>query len=110
MGYNIPLDDARVEERNRSNSNIIIEAEGFLSPPGDKDHPLDHCVALPVRESRQIEFQSGDVVGYYVDHFKDDDDKDKGGIQWVEGINDVEVYYRYDIVMLDHHVCVIYIN
>ena len=95
VGYNIPLDDARVEEREISNSGTIIEAEGFLSPPGDKDDPLDHCVVLPVRESQQIEFQPGDVIGYYVDHFKRDEDKDKGGIQWIEGVNDVEVYCRY---------------
>ena len=79
----------------KTNSGTIIEAEGFLSPPGDKDDPLDHCVVLPVRESQQIEFQPGDVIGYYVDHYKRDEDKDKGGIQWIEGVNDVEVYCRY---------------
>ena len=97
VGYNIPLDDARVEEAEISNSGTIIETEGFLSPPGDKDDPLDHCAVLPVRENRQIEFQPGDVIGYYVDHYKDGDDRDKGGIQWIEGANDVEVYCRHSL-------------
>ena len=53
VGYNTPLDADDTEE--------------FLSPPGDSNDPLHRCVVLPVRESQQIEFQSGDVIGYYVD-------------------------------------------
>ena len=71
VGYNIPLDDANEEEKNISVSGTIIEREGSLSPPGDDDDPLHRCVVLPVRESKQIDFMAGDVVGYYVDHFKD---------------------------------------
>ena len=88
--------------------------DGFLSPPGDNSDPLDHCVVLSVTEDQQIEVQSGDVVGYYVDRFKlkkngyngELEDRDDGGIQWIEGGstsdstsdgesgNDVVVYYR----------------
>ena len=95
VDYNIPLDDAREEEMNITDSTSIIEAEGFLSPPGDND-PLRRCVVLPVRESQQIEFQPGDIVGYYVDHFKDGHDETDGGIQWVESTA-VTVYYTDDI-------------
>ena len=91
VGYNIPLDDAGVPEREISNSTIIIEAEGYLDPP---DNGLNHCVVLPVRESKQIEVQPDDVVGYYVDKFEGDGDDDGGGIQWVEDYNDVVVYYE----------------
>ena len=98
VGYNIPLDDAREEERDISDSDIIIEAEGFLSPRKvDSDDPLHRCVVLPVRESQQIEFQSGDVIGYYVDYYKKRDNMVKGGIQWIEGIIDADVFYRYAI-------------
>ena len=79
VGYNSPLDDEG--------------SEGFLSPPGDRNDPLHRCVVLPVRESLQIEFQPGDVIGYYVDHFRDGADRDDGGIQWIEG-DDVVVHYR----------------
>ena len=78
VGYNSPLDDEDSEE--------------FLSPPGDNG-PLHRCVVLPVRESQQIEFQAGDVIGYYVDHFRDGDDQNNGGIQWIEN-DDVVVHYR----------------
>ena len=79
VGSNSPLDDE--------------DSEDFHSPPGDSDDPLHRCVVLPVRESQQIEFQSGDVIGYYVDHFKRGDDQNNGGIQWIEN-DDVVVYYR----------------
>ena len=82
VGYNSPLDDEDSEE--------------FLSPPGFGGDPLHRCVVLPVRESQQIEFQSGDVIGYYVDRFRDGQDRDDGGIQWIEG-EDVVVYYRDDL-------------
>ena len=69
--------------------------DGVLSP---MDGALDRCVVLPVTEEEQIEVQSGDVVGYYVDHFRlsngELEDRDSGGIQWIEGGNDVVVYYR----------------
>ena len=86
MGFNTPLDDARVEGR------------GFLSPPGEDTDPLHHCVALPVRENLQIEFRSGDVMGYY---FSDEDDIDDGGIQWIENNNGVVVHYRDDLIRED---------
>ena len=92
VGYNIPLDDANETERNISDSGTIIEREGFLSPPGNRDSPLHRCVVLPVRESKQIDFMAGDVVGYYVDHFKDANDRNDGGIQWIED-SVVEVYF-----------------
>ena len=85
VGFNTPLDDARVEGRE------------FLSPPGGDTDPLHHCVVLPVRENLQIEFRSGDVVGYYVDHFRDGNDRpNNGGIQWIED-NEVVVNYRDDL-------------
>ena len=77
VSYNTPLDD-----------------EEFLSPPGGgNNNPLDHCVVLPVRENQQIEFQAGDVVGYYVDSFNNGNDWNNGGIQWIED-DEVGVHYR----------------
>ena len=93
VGYNTPLDDANEEERNISDSGTIIEREGFLNPPG---MGLPRCVALPVRESKQIDFVEGDVVGYYVDRFDNDEDRDSGGIQWIED-SEVEVHFRDDL-------------
>ena len=95
VGYNIPLDDVREEERNISDSDIVIEAEGFLSPPGDNEDPLHSCtcVVMPARESKQIEFMAGDVVGYYVDHFLSDRNRSSGGIQWIED-HEVEIHFR----------------
>ena len=43
VDYNIPLDDAREEEMNITDSTSIIEAEGFLSPPGTE---MTHCTAV----------------------------------------------------------------
>ena len=84
VGYNTPLDDE--------------DAENLLSPPGDGSDPLDHCVVLPVRENRQIEFQSGDVIGYYVDHFKDGQDEDNGAIEWIKDEDSqVVVHYRSNL-------------
>ena len=72
--------------------------DGVLSP---MDGALDRCVVLPVTKEEQIEVQSGDVVGYYVDRFRlsngELEDRDDGGIQWIEGGNDVVVYYRDDL-------------
>ena len=100
MDYNIPLDDARMSETEMSDSSVIIDAEGFLSPPGDNSDPLYRCVVLPVRENQQIEFQPGDVVGYYVDHFRDGNDRINGGIQWIED-SEVAVHYRDDLIRED---------
>ncbi|CAI8039727.1 hypothetical protein GBAR_LOCUS22138, partial [Geodia barretti] len=71
--------------------------DGFLSPPDDNDDPLHRCVVLSVTEDQQIEVQSGDVVGYYVDHFRNGDDNDDGGIQWLENHNNVVVHYKDDL-------------
>ena len=95
VDFNIPLDNAMEEEREISESNIIIEAEGFLSPPGNEHDPFHRCVVLPVRENKQIEVKAGDIVGYYVDRFrKGIEDKNSGGIQWIEDSGDVVVYYK----------------
>ena len=71
--------------------------ETFLRPIDNNISPLDHCVVLTVEEDEQIEVQSGDVVGYYVDSNKVDN-----GIQWIEGYkddddDDVRVYYKDDL-------------
>ena len=102
VDYNIPLDDAGMSETEISDSSIIIDAEGFLSPPGNNNSdPRPHrCVVLPVRENEQIEFQPGDVVGYYVDHFRDGSERTDGGIQWIED-SEVAVHYRDDLVRGD---------
>ena len=100
VDYNIPLDDARQEEMNVSDSTSIIEAEGYLSPPEGTSGPLHYCVVLPVRESQQIEVQPGDVVGYYVNHFKDGDDQTDGGIQWIDSTA-VTVYHVSDLPRVD---------
>ena len=110
MGYNIPLHDANAamtesmteedseDERSASSGAAsIIDTEGFLSPSGVKDDPLRRCVELSVRDNEQIEVQQGDVVGYYVDHFKNGDDKDDGGIQWMKNSDDVIIYYRDEL-------------
>ena len=99
VDYNIPLDDAQVEEMTITDSTSIIEAEGYLSPPGDRNDLLHRCVVLPVRESQQIEFQPGDVVGYYVDRFNNGNPTD-GGIQWIDSTA-VTVYYTDDIPRVD---------
>ena len=72
VGFNSPVD----EDGN----------DGFLDPP---DNNLRRCVVLLVPEDQQIEVQSGDVVGYYVDHFRDGLDRENsGGIQWIEADTD----------------------
>ena len=89
VGYNHPLDN--------------IGMESYLVAINDNNSPLDHCVVLTVEDDEQIEVQSGDVVGYYVDHFKaGDNDRDDNGIEWIEGYkdddnNDVVVYYEDDL-------------
>ena len=99
VDYNIPLDDARMSETGISDSPDIIDAEGFLSSLGGNSD-LRRCVVLPVRENQQIEFQTGDVVGYYVDYFRDGNDRTDGGIQWMED-SEVEVHYRDDLTRED---------
>ena len=79
------------------------ELVDYNEPPVDDSHeddilsgilsPVDHCVVLTVRENEQINFQPGDVVGYYVDRFRNDIDEDGGGIQWIND-SEVVVYYR----------------
>ena len=49
VDYNIPLDDARMSETEISDS-VIVDDEGFLSPPRDMSDPLRRCVVLPERE------------------------------------------------------------
>ena len=52
-----------------------------------------------MRDTEQIEVQAGDVVGYYVDHFRGGADRDDGGVQWnIMDANDVVVYYRADLL------------
>ena len=76
------------------NFNSPVDEDEYLSPPGDSSNPLHRCVVLSVPEDQQIEVQSGDVVGYYVDRFKDDKDETTGGIQWIEDDPNVVVHYR----------------
>ena len=58
------------------------------------------CI-LPVTENEQIEFQPGDVIGYYADrHRKNGDDPDDGGVQWIED-NNVVVYHIVDVPLSD---------
>ena len=107
VGYNIPLHDETMtgeDERSRSSFSrtaSIIDTEGFLSPSGVDGDPLGRCVELSVRDNEQIEVQQGDVVGYYVDHFRDGSDRDDGGIQWMEDSNDVIVHYRSELPIED---------
>ena len=107
VGYNIPLDDAMTEEESEdersasSEAASIIDTEGFLSPSGDSSDPLRRCVKLLVRDNEQIEVQQGDVVGYYVDHFRDGEDASNGGIRWMQDSNDVIVYYRSELPIED---------
>ena len=63
--------------------------DSFLIPMDDG--PLPRCVVLSVAEDDQIEVQSGDVVGYYVDSLKEEEDRDDG-IQWIDDSN-VTVYH-----------------
>ena len=84
VGYNHPLDNDGMES--------------YLVAINNNSSPLHRCVVLTVEEDEQIEVQSGDVVGYYVDHFRDGDNRVDNGIQWieeddVEEDDDVVVYY-----------------
>ena len=85
VGSNTPQDGENIQE--------------FLSPSGSDS--LRRCVVLPVGEDHQIEFQSGDVVGYYVDRDGDDSNDDNDGIQWIEDLNNVVVHYRDQLLRDD---------
>ena len=92
VGYNTPLD---VDRSQVSDSVVFINGEGFLLH--GKDSAPDGCVVLPVRENNQIDFQSGDVIGYYFDYFINGYNlQDLGGIQWIEN-NQVVIHYRADL-------------
>ena len=72
-----------------------------LLQPGGFGDPLERCVRLPVSEDEQIQFQQGDVIGYYADHFREDgEDRDDGGVQVVSDQN-VIVYNRIDVPLDD---------
>ena len=90
VGYNTPLD----ADESLVSDSVIMDGDGYLIP--GEDNAPDRCVVLPVRESQQIEFQPGDVIGYYVDHFRRREDRNNGGIQWIEG-EDVVVHYKDDL-------------
>ena len=109
VDYNIPangtMTETMTEEESRSGSKrsaandaaSILGTGGFLSPPGNN---MPRCVGLSVRDNEQIEVQQGDVVGYYVDHFKDGSDRVDGGIQWMEE-SDVVVHYSSELPIDD---------
>ena len=72
-----------------------------LLQPGGFGEPLVRCVLLPVSEGEQIQFQPGDVIGYYADRFRvTGDDPDDGGVQVVSDEN-VVVYNRIDVPLDD---------
>ena len=75
VGFNTPMD--------------AVVPEEYLVPP---DNGIDHCVVLTVREEEQIVVEPGYVVGYYVDYFRNDEDRHNGGVQWIEGGN-IWVHY-----------------
>ena len=63
--------------------------------------PFEHCVVLSVAENEQIEFQPGDVIGYYADRYKSNGmDENSGGVQWIPDSN-VVVYHTVDVPLND---------
>ena len=63
--------------------------------------PINRCVDLPVAENEQIEFQPGDVIGYYTDQYKSDGfDRTDGGVQVITD-NNVVVYHTVDVPLSD---------
>ena len=84
----------------------VNNTDQLLRPVTGRKNPLDHCVLLPVSEDEQIEFQPGDVIGYYADRFReknndhDDPDPDNGGVQVVRDEN-VVVYNKIDVPLDD---------
>ena len=61
-----------------------------------------HCVVLPVTENEQIEFQPGDVIGYYADHLqgRHEVNPNDGGVQWITHSN-VVVYHTVGVPRSD---------
>ena len=81
----------------------IFVGNGELGNAGELLQPdvIDDCVHLPVNENEQIQFQPGDVIGYYADQFElYDDDPDNGGVQVVSDEN-VVVYNIVDVPLDD---------
>ena len=71
-------------------ANGAVDVTLLLTPSG-------HCVLLSVAENEQIQFQPGDVIGYYADRHKSNgDDPSDGGVQWIDD-NNVAVYYAVDV-------------
>ena len=63
--------------------------------------PAGRCVDLPVADNEQIEFQPGDVIGYYADQFRNDGlNRPFGGVQWIEH-NNVVVYHTVNVPLSD---------
>ena len=91
VGYNAPQEPTLGGMERVNNTNQLLQ-------PGD---PLDHCVLLPVSEDEQIEFQPGDVIGYYADRFRDNGNNEgNGGVQVVSDEN-VVAYNRIDVPLDD---------
>ena len=86
VGYNEPPVEDTQEGSEVRGSRSTNREYGILEP-------VNRCVVLTVRENEQIDFQPGDVVGYYVDYFRY---RNMSGIQWIED-GEVVVYYRYDL-------------
>ena len=79
VGSNTPMD--------------AVVPEEYLVPP---DNDIALCVVLTVREEEQIVVEPGYVVGYYVDYFRNDEDRDNGGVQWIEDGN-IMIYYSDEV-------------
>ena len=63
--------------------------------------PSNQCVVLPVAEDEQIEFQPGDVIGYYADQYSSNGvNRANGGVQWIED-NNVVVYHTINVPLSD---------
>ena len=63
--------------------------------------PSDQCLVLQVAENEQIEFQQGDLIGYYTDQYRGDGfDRTVGGVQVIED-NNVVVYHIVDVPLSD---------
>ena len=83
VGSNTPMD--------------AVVSEEYLVPP---DNNMRRCVVLTVRNEEQIRVEPGYVVGYYVDYFRNDVDRDDGGVQWIEGGNNM-IYYSDEVLRND---------
>ena len=92
VGYNAPPLIIDTDEDDDDEDEVVVDA--LLTPE-------DRCVVLSVNRSQQIEFQPGDVIGYYADRFTENgDDHDDGGVQVVSDQN-VVVYNRIDVPLDD---------